>query len=239
MATGNGFFESNSPFGELTGWEPQTGGNATVTEQRASALGRDGDEIRYKGYDRKQAVSCSYVSTEDSGSLTIPSVGGLLNGYLVESVQVAYSNTGFATMTVSGHKHIDGNPDKDTRTYSPSLTLPATDLGAPLKVTGSDGSTVVFSLTERAAFSVRSLQYQLQTNHVDESKADGSHLAGDNYDGTETLTLEFSGSGTLGTDFTVDSTDWHVDSNGVSESNTGMTTQSVTLTRHVAHDTTT
>ena len=234
MAGSNGFFEANSPFGNLTNWEPQSGGNATVTEQRASALGRDGDEIRGKGYDKREAVTGNYVSTATSGNLALPDVGGLHNNYLLESLQVSYSNTGFPTMTASGHKHLDGNADANTRVYKPSVVLPATDLGAPLIIKDTENNTV-FSLTEAAAFSVRSLQYQLQINHVDELKANGTHLAGDNYDGVETLTIEFSGSGTKGTDFTVDETNWHLDSNGKNESNTGMTTQSITLTRHIPH----
>ena len=88
MAGSNGFFEANSPFGTLTDWEPQSGGNATVTEQRASALGADGDEIRGKGYDKREAVTGNYVSKATSGNLAIPDVGGMLNGYLLENVQV-------------------------------------------------------------------------------------------------------------------------------------------------------
>lgn len=237
MAGSNGFFEADSPFGELTGWEPQTGGNPTVTEQRASELGRDGDEIRGKGYGKREAVTGNYVSTEDTGNLTLPDVGGLLNNYLVENLQVSYQSQGFPKLTLSGHKHLDGNADANTRTYSPSIDLPATDLGAPLVIKHKGTNDKVFELTENAAFSVRSLQYQLQVNHVDEPKANGSHLAGNNYDGTETLTIEFSGSGVKGTDFIVDETTWHLDSNGKSKSNTGMTTQSITLTRHIQHNT--
>ena len=47
-ATAEGFFEAESPFGAIAGFEPQDGGGDTTTKDRASALGADGDEFALK-----------------------------------------------------------------------------------------------------------------------------------------------------------------------------------------------
>ena len=226
------FFGDTSAFGDLAGWEIQTGPNPSTETSYANALGRDGDEIRHAGYGAKTSATCTYVSTATSGSLTLPKVGAILNGYHVDSVSVAYEQTGFPTLTVTGHRHDDGSPDKATRTYSPSVELPAVTLGVPSELDGA------FSLSASAECGMRSLTYSLTCTHVDEMDADGGHLAGENHDGVETLSAEFTGKvtvGSSGTDVVADAA-WFAGTHSQSMGNTSATTTSLTLTRHIAHD---
>ena len=73
------FFEAASPFGTLSGWEPQTGGGKEKTKTRASVLGADGDECAHVDHDKRESVSATYVSTGSGQTLSVPSVGDVLN----------------------------------------------------------------------------------------------------------------------------------------------------------------
>lgn len=211
------FFQANDPFG-LTGWVAQSGGDITVTEQNAVALGANGDSIAEQGYDPKQEISVSYIATAEG--VAIPSVGAIMNGWHIDSVSVSFSNTDWAKLTISGHKH--GTANHETcRVYAPSITAKG-GFGCPLEIG-------IFKLTAESGVGVRSVSYSLQTNHVDEMKHDGSHLAGDNYDGTETLTIETTGAYT----FPATADGWHNDSNDSKHTNTGATTSSCTYTKHL------
>ena len=217
MADTSIFFQANDPLG-LTGWVAQSGGDVTVTEQNAVALGANGDSIAEQGYDPKQELSVSYIAT--GNGVAIPSVGDILNGWHVDSVSVSWSNTDWAKLTISAHKH--GTAAHETcRVYEPTITATG-GFGCPTAIG-------LFTLGTTSGVGVRSVSYSLQTNHVDEMKHDGSHLAGDNYDGTETLTIETTGAYT----FPASSDGWHNDSADEKHTNTGATTTSCTYTKHL------
>ena len=95
------FFGTDSIFGSLTGWEPQNGPNPSESKSYANALGKDGDELRNKGYDGKTSFTNTYVSTLEEGNLTLPPVGDIIDGVHIDNVQVTYNQTGFNTMTVT------------------------------------------------------------------------------------------------------------------------------------------
>lgn len=235
------YFNATSPFGNFTGWAVTNGANPTTTKQRAQALGADGDELRHKGYDKRQTLSATYTSTLIPGStatyLTLPSVGTVVNGAHIDSISVAYSQTGFPTLTVSGHKHLDGNAHVagGCRTYAASVQLPAVEFGVPSVIPNvGTGAGNAFALDDEAEIGMRSLTYTLGLQHVDDLDGQGEHLAGDNYDGVETLAIELTGTGTLGTDFEIGD-DWFDDSIGETPSNTAATTTSLSLSHHVAH----
>lgn len=221
MAGSNGFFEASSPFGTLTGWTPQTGGTKNVTKQYATVLDEEGNFAAGQNYDEKEEMSCTYKA--GASGATIPSVGDILNGYHVDSVSVTFSQNDFVQMTVTGHKHTGTGAavDSGCRKYAPSIGTVG-GFGCP-------SSIGPFTLGEQAV-GIRSIQYSLQTNHVDELDGAGKHFKGDNYDGTETLSIELTGEGTF-----AESGDWHLDSNGVNKGNTVATTSSASFTKHISH----
>jgi len=229
------FFSPNNPFGALAGWELQTGANPSETEQRAAALGEDGDEIAWKGYGKDAALSCTFVATAASGYLTLPDAGAVVGGAHIDSISVAYNQEGFPIMTVNGHKHIDGTGHTTPcRRYRASVKLPAKAIGCPRLIECVSPSTAkAFMLTPAAKIDVRGMTYTLGCTHVDEKNAEGGHLAGDNYDGVETLSVELTGEADP-TEFAVDSA-WHLGTDGRNNSNTTATTSSLALEHHVAH----
>ena len=187
------FFDPTSEFGALADWEQQTGSNPNTSEQRASALGQHGDEIRWQGYGRQTALAATFVAVKASGLLTVPNVGLVVGGVHIDSLSVAYTNTGFPTLTLNGHRHDSGNSHTACRQYKPTVRLPAV-FGCPreLAMTGATPENV-FALTPQAEIDTRSVTYTLTTNHVDEMDREGGHLAEDNYDGSETLAVELTG----------------------------------------------
>ena len=213
----NGFFEAESPFGAFEGWVPQTGGNSSSEYAQAVMLGATGDFVAGADYDAKETTSCTYKAK--SAGASIPAVGQVLNGYHIDSVEVSWSQTDFVSMTVNGHKHLTGKGDSACRVYTGSIET-AGGFGCPGKLGPFDiGSQTV---------GVRSYSYSVACNHVDELAGDGTHFAGDNYDGTETFTVELTGTGTFSA-----AEGWHLDSKGVNPSNTVATTSSATYSRHI------
>lgn len=238
------FFAPVSPFGDFDGWEIQTGGNPSKAKARASDLGKTGDEIAHETYDDKTSVSAVYTLTSRTGNITLPSVGQILSGYHIDSVSVAFSQTAWPKLTVAGHKHDLGNADTACRTYKPSLIFAAQTIGVPESVSDSaNPAVVVFKLNDGTPIGMRSMSYAIAVNHVDEMNGKGGHLAGDNYDGNETLTCELTGDAVVtetgaadAGDVTVDSTKWTMTTNAKTQGNTAATTHSLTLVHHLAHE---
>ena len=230
------FFSPVEVTGPHTGWELQTGGNPSLARQRASVLKSDGDELAAVQYGAQYSYTENYTASAFSGNMTVPNVGAVKNGAHVDSVSVAYSQTAAPTLAVNSHKHatVDGTAiEHDAcREYEPSIILPARAIGVPVTLKKKAGDTAVFTLPEGVG--IRSLSYQLQCTHVDENDGNGDHLAGDNYDGVETLTIEFTGEVDVA-DLNLDA-DWmKPDSFAHTNGNTQATTTSMTLTHHVAH----
>lgn len=240
MASKVVFFNPDSVIGTLDDWEIQEGANPSVSRQRAQALKADGDELASVQYGAQVAYSMNYAArtvTGDKG-LSVPSVGKILNGRHVDSVEVSYSQTSFPTLAVSAHAHaaVDGTEEEHDacRVYAPGVVLPARAIGVPSTLKDAEGNTV-FTCPEGVG--MRSLTYSLATNHTDEANGDGGHLAGQNHDGTETLTLEFTGEVDVA-DLAVHAA-WKLpDSYSRTRTNSGAHTTSVTISRHIAYSTT-
>ena len=232
------FFDPTSEFGAFADWEQQTGSNPNTTEQRASMLGQHGDEIRWKGYGKQTALTATFGAIKKNGDLIVPNVGTVVGGVHIDSLSVAYTNTGFPVMTLNGHRHNAGNAHTECRLYRAGVKLPS-QFGCPREILEDVPSTKnVFALTTNAEVDVRSVTYTLTCNHVDEANKDGGHLAGDNYDGSETLAVELTGDADAG-EYEFDGDNWQLTGDNRTNGNTVATTSSITLTRHVAHDTST
>lgn len=216
------FFNPTSPFGSLTGWAVQNE-NPTTGQTRAQALGATGLEIASRLHDKKTSVTANYAATDADAA--IPRVGQVLNGYHVDSVNVAYANTAFAQMTLTGHKHVDtandshGATGKVPRQFAGSLATVGTLFGcpsAPLGVVIPTGA------------GVRSMTYNLTVNHVDELNSEGKWLNGDNYDPTETVEVELCDTGVITAD-----TGWDLTSAGNTLGNTAAETSTATVEKHI------
>ncbi len=225
-ASAEEFFGAGSPFGAITGWVAQDGGGVTKTRERASVLGADGDECRHVDWNEQHSTSCVYIPADSvtSGNLTIPSVGGLLNGYVVDSVSVAYSQD-VPKMTVTGHKAVLKTADAyaNLRTYSPTIGLPFVALGVP------------DALGHVACDGARSATYELACNHVAETGGQGCVVGADNHDGTETLTIE-SVCAITPDAADGDAANWTETNDAQTKSNSAATVNSRTFVKHIAHD---
>lgn len=216
------FFNPTSPFGSLTGWSVQNE-NPTTASTRAQALGSAGLEVASRLHDKKTSVSATYVAT--AADAAIPRIGQVLNGYHIDDINVTYSNTAFAQMTLSGHKHVDtandshGATGKVPRQFAGSLTTVGTLFGCPSTPLGMSIPT---------GAGVRSMTYHLSVNHVDELDSQGKWLNGDNYDPTETVEVELCDTGTI-----TAATGWDLTSAGNSLGNTAAETATATVEKHL------
>lgn len=227
------FFDPVDPF-SLADWEVQTGPNPNRTKQRASALKKDGDELAHAQHGTSESCTFTYVAKKFTGFLTVPGVGTIASGYHIDNWTVTYSQRGFPALSVSAHKHIDGTLDADCRVYEPTFKVPARTIGIPTEIPAVTGDDPVFALDAEAVVGIRGMTLAMSLNHVDEDDNAGNHLAGDNYDGSETITVDFTGDVVPADDYEL-AEGWTDDTLGKSQGNTQATTTSLTATHHVAH----
>ena len=224
-ATAEGFFEATSPFGTIAGFEPQDGGGETTDKERASALGADGDEFRHVDHLENKSVSATYVPDGTvTTNFTIPAAGSILNGYVIDSVSLAYSQE-FPVLTLNGHKRtkVVTGAYANMRTYSPTIDLPYVALGVPEQ------------LGPIKCEGARSATYELTCNHVEEIGGEDYLVGADNHDGTETLNVESVCALTIDSTFE-DKDEWTATNSAKNKSNSAATANSMTLVRHLAHD---
>jgi len=237
------FFDPNDPLDintmlELTDdkvWEMQTT-SATNTKGRASGLDRKGDEAAFREHNPRSALNITYKCYATSGLLTLPSVGEIVNGYHIDSWTLVYSPTDFPVLTITTHKHTastGSHADGSCRTYTATVKLPA-QYCIPIQLMFEDGKTKAFDL-KNPGIGMRSLSFELTCTHVDETGGCGDWLAGENHDGVETLTAEFTGVPQIPADLAIDAS-WSNPSESVSEGNTQVNTRSLTLVKHIKHD---
>ncbi len=214
-----------------TSWTFQNGGAIARTRTRAGELGRTGDEFLSALYGDKSATSFTYVFKQPQTPVSHyvwPKIGAVLSGWHVDGFSCVWSrDRPAAVLTLNCHRH-GSSPHDAGRTYTPSLAAVAP---AAFGVPADFGDA--FALDEEAVVDLRSATYAVQANHVDEDKRDGTHLRGDNYDCSETLSVDLTGAATSD-DY---ETSWDMPSDTVTPSNTGATTTSLSFEHHVAHDT--
>ena len=237
MASKVVFFSPDSVIGKLADWEIQSGSNPSLSRQRAQALKDNGDEMKAVQFGAQYSYQMNYKAKTLTGdALTVPGAGEIINGVHVDTITVSYSQQDFPALEVAAHAHakVDGTQeDHDAcRVYTGTVVLPPRPIGIPLTLKEKTGGTV-FTCPEGVG--MRSLVYALATNHIDEPDGDGNHLAGQNHDGTETLTLEFTGE--VDVDDLEIGSGWMLpDSDNKGRSNTGVHTTSITITKHIGYD---
>jgi len=211
-------------------WNLQNGGGIAKSKTRSGELGAAGDELLSALWDEKWSTSFTYVFKQPSTAVSnypFPKVGDVIGGWHIDGFSCAWSrDKAAATLTLNCHKHGNANHDA-CRKYTPSLSAIAV---ASFGVPSAFGTA--FTLAQGTSIDLRSATYSVQCNHVDEPARDGTHLAGNNYDGSETLAVELTGAAGSD-DYT---TTWDNTSANGTPSNTGVTTTSLTLEHHLAHD---
>lgn len=232
------FFGPEAVTGPWTDWELQTGANPSTARQRAQALKANGDQLAAVQYGAQASYTENYVAKKVSGdaALVLPNVGAVSGGAHIDSVTVAYTQKDFPTLAVAAHRHADAagalQAHDACRVYTPSVKLPPRAVGVPSTLKDTEGNAI---FTCPAGVGMRSLTYALTVTHVDEPDGEGGHLAGQNRDGVETLTIELTGK-VVTSELAIHSSWMLPDSDADSQGNTAATTKSITLTKHLAYD---
>jgi len=228
--------------GALSDWEIQTGGNPSLSRQRSQALNENGDELNAVQYGAKVSYSESFTAktiatTQQKTSLDVPAAGAVMSGAHVDSVDVSYSQTAAPSMSVASHKHaaVDGTPSNHDvcRVYTPTVVFPIRAIGVPTTLKDKSNNTI---FSTPAGIGIKSIKYGLKVTHVDENDNEGGHLAGQNRDGVETMTLEFTGK-VVTSELAIHNSWMLPESDGDSMGNTQSTTKSITISKHIPYDT--
>lgn len=224
------FFNPTCPITVGADWDFQTCGPKQTATNYANELGQHGDELRHATHGKKTSWSWTFVNNLASGTITIPKAGIVSAGWHVDSIQISWGRDQIKPkMTVNAHMHEDGtnHAANSCRTYTATVAIDAVAFGVPADlgaVALATGATVDF----------RSATYTLQVNHIDEPGRDGTQLAGENHDGTETFSVEFTGDATAD-DYEIED-GWTNDQKTTTPSNTAATTTSLNLIHHIAND---
>ena len=224
------FFNPTCPITVDEDWDFQTCGPKQAAATYANELGQHGDELRHATHGKKTSWSWTFVNNLDSGTITIPKAGLVSAGWHVDSIQIQWGRDQIKPkMTVNAHKHDDGtnHATGSCRTYTATVEIDAVSFGVPADLGA-------IALASGATVDFRSATYTLQVNHIDEPGRDGTQLAGENHDGTETFSVEFTGDATA-EDYNIED-DWTNDQKTTTPSNTAATTTSLNLIHHIAND---
>jgi len=186
------------------------GASPATNLQRAQALGATGQEVAHQLYDSTDTVTENWMA-KDVVALAIPDLGSSVDGYIITDITVATSNTGFATLAITGHKHTDGTPTYTAATGFAALVTAA--FGA-LELSGGSGV-------------LNSSSIQATCAHAEAKGADGNNIAGENYQGMINVTETFIDGGALGVTYDVTST-------STEETNTGYQVTTITGTKMLA-----
>ena len=227
------FFMPECPAGIIAAlgesWEFQNQNAVQRSLDYINELGRRGDEIMNALVNGKTSTGWQFLSTASSGNLTLPKIGQVVGGYHIDSAEVSWDRgAAKPKLTIVGHAH-DGVKDghNTCRTYSPTVEIAACAFGIPADLGA-------IKLTNTAEVDFRSAKYSLSCSHIDETGRGGNHLKGDNHDGVESFTAEFTGEPEA-SDYEI-ANGWAKPSQSTTHSNTGVTTSSIELVQHIKAD---
>lgn len=165
--------------GALAGWEIQS---VTVSDdnKRGTAPDEIGNEAASKLYDDTQQVTTTYKATTVKTAPTIPaSIGAEINGITTTQITVSTDSEDFATMTLTGHVHTDGEHGT-CKTVAHGMKLDRGFGASGFGVTGGE--------------SVRSSELTITCEHAEVPDAGGNNAAGENYNPRIEISVRVLGS---------------------------------------------
>lgn len=210
-------FGSEQPFGTLTGWK-YTSASVTVEKQRANAIGEIGNEVASQLYSEQTNVTASFVAAALTAPTIPATLGAVVNGYILTSIQVSTDREGFATMTLTGHNHTANAHTTGEKSVAHGITL-TSGFGAQDFMGGTPGSNA----------SVKGGSITIECQHADENDNAGEHLVGENYTPMITAETEW-----VGVPSAAAESGWDVTSKPNPTSNTAFETYSVSGTKALA-----
>lgn len=176
------FGVSLTPFGEPTGWVPR-GPARTVVKDRANVLNGIGNEVASKLYNERTEVTQEFAPASSTVAPTVPpTIGALLDEFILTGISISTSATGFVTMTLTGHQHANNAHENTLQKVAHNITL-----------SKSFGSQDFMSATPGADASLESSSVEITVQHIDVENGDGDHLVGENFDGRITFTQTWHG----------------------------------------------
>lgn len=151
--------------GPLTGWEIQS---VTVSEdnKRGTAPDKIGNEAAAQVYDDTQQVTTNYKATVKTAPSIPSNIGADINGILTTQISVSTDSEDFATMTLTGHAHTDGEHG-NCKSVAHGMKLDRGFGASGFGVTGGE--------------SVRSSELTITCEHSDVPDAEGDTAGGENY----------------------------------------------------------
>ena len=214
-------------------WEPQ-GNSPTSASTRATATGPDGDQVASTTHNEVESGTATYIyigaETNFPAALAAASadVGDVVDTatLIITGVSVDYSPCASGQRPVATFTYRDG-PTAASATYVSALgaALPTYVASTPtvptiLSVTGGDAE-------------VQSSSWSLQAQFGEDLDKDGEFLAGETYNGEETINLQFVGLPTSITSTGYDQTSGPGSNTGGTASNTAYTTNSYTFVKGI------
>lgn len=176
------FGATNVGFGTLSGWSIVSG-DADDNFQRAEAMGPTGNEVASNLYDEKNEVTTSYQANSTDAPSIPATLGAGLNNITLLSIKIDTTADGFATMTLTGHRHLGSNTHGTVRTASHGISL------------SSGFGTSLFGAAVTETNGCFSSSCSIECQHQDVISGNGLNIAGENYDGK--ITIEITAVGTI------------------------------------------
>lgn len=173
-------FGASSGFGALTGWNLQKVSDPK-SRKRAIATSKTNNETDSNVYDERQDITATYKAKTNyaAAAPTIPAlIGALVNTYILTSIRLSLSASGFVTMVLAGHKHTaSGASDgSDLRSIAHGISL-SKGFGAGGLYEGA-GALVPGGTFE----SIRSAELVIECDHEEDGgDSDGITTQGENH----------------------------------------------------------
>jgi len=165
--------------GTLVGWEIQS---VTVSDEnkRGTAPDKSGNEVASNLYDNTQQVTTNYKAIVKTAPSIPANIGDDINGITTTQISVSTDSEDFATMTLTGHVHTDGEHGT-CKTVAHGMKLDRGFGASDFGVTGGE--------------SVRSSELTITCEHAEVPDAKGDNAAGENYNPRVEISVRVLGDG--------------------------------------------
>jgi hypothetical protein len=210
------FGVSSNPFGDYTGWELQSV-SAPAASERAQAFGSQSNEEQSELYDKRISYTATYKAARNYAAVapSLPThIGASIadsgnEPIILTSISVSPVNNDMASMTLSGHQHVDGTDGTALQSVAHGITM-TKGFGANL-----------FGVGLGTADSILNSSVTIECDHVETKDADGDTAQGENFNPRISISVTSIGKGTTAP------SGYDVISRTPDESNTEFETESV------------